>query len=56
MAASKAMVNRARRRRPAGNLARELDLFSLAFNTEDQREGMAAFLEKREPRFVGEVM
>jgi enoyl-CoA hydratase/carnithine racemase len=53
VAASKAMINRAGDGDLAGNLARELDLFSLAFDTEDQREGMAAFLEKRPPRFRG---
>jgi enoyl-CoA hydratase len=36
-----------------GGLARELDAFALAFSTEDQREGMDAFLEKRPPRFAG---
>ena len=36
-----------------GGLARELDAFALAFGTEDQREGMDAFFEKRPPRFSG---
>jgi len=36
-----------------GHLARELDAFALAFTTDDQREGMAAFFEKRPPRFAG---
>jgi enoyl-CoA hydratase len=31
----------------------EADLFALSFATEDQREGMAAFLEKRAPRYRG---
>ena len=53
VAASKAMINRAGDGDQAGNLARELDLFSLAFATEDQREGMAAFFEKRPPQFRG---
>jgi enoyl-CoA hydratase/carnithine racemase len=35
---------------PAG-LARERELFLGLFGTPDQREGMAAFVEKRPPRF-----
>jgi enoyl-CoA hydratase/carnithine racemase len=53
LAAAKAMLNRAGDGDQAGNLARELDLFALAFATEDQREGMAAFFEKRAPNFRG---
>jgi enoyl-CoA hydratase len=53
VAAAKAMVTRAGDGDQAGNLARELDLFALAFSTEDQREGMAAFFEKRPPEFRG---
>jgi enoyl-CoA hydratase len=34
-------------------LARECEAFADAFATDDQREGMAAFFEKREPRFTG---
>jgi enoyl-CoA hydratase/carnithine racemase len=34
-----------------GGLARENELFRALFGTPDQREGMRAFLEKREPRF-----
>ncbi len=37
----------------SGHLASELDAFALAFTTEDQREGMAAFFEKRAARFEG---
>jgi enoyl-CoA hydratase len=53
VAAAKAMINRAGDGDRAGNLRHELDLFALAFSTEGQREGMAAFLEKRAPRFHG---
>ena len=35
------------------NLSHEAALFAMAFSTDDQREGMAAFVEKREPRFQG---
>jgi enoyl-CoA hydratase len=31
----------------------ESDMFGLASTTADMREGMAAFLEKRKPRFEG---
>ena len=36
-----------------GRMVQELDAFALAFTTEDQREGMAAFFEKRAPSFTG---
>jgi len=32
---------------------KETDLFALSFATEDQKEGMAAFYEQREPLFTG---
>jgi enoyl-CoA hydratase len=35
------------------NLATEARLFSMLFASEDQKEGMAAFVEKREPDFRG---
>ena len=31
----------------------EADLYSLMFSTEDAREGLRAFVEKRTPTFVG---
>jgi enoyl-CoA hydratase len=37
----------------AQNLRHELQLFAALFSTEDQKEGMLAFAEKRAPRFAG---
>jgi enoyl-CoA hydratase len=53
IAAAKEVVNLALEGNQRTHLARELDAFALAFTTEDQREGMAAFFEKRAPNFVG---
>jgi enoyl-CoA hydratase len=53
IAAAKEVVNLALEGDLHGHLARELDAFALAFTTEDQREGMNAFFEKRKPNFVG---
>jgi enoyl-CoA hydratase len=53
IAAAKEVVNLALEGDLQGHLRRELDAFALAFTTEDQREGMAAFFEKRRPNFVG---
>ena len=36
-----------------GNLVHEADLYSLMFSTEDAREGLNAFVEKRNPTFIG---
>ena len=36
-----------------GNLVHEADLYSLMFSTDDAREGMNAFVEKRQASFVG---
>ena len=43
-------AGRVRRRR----LAYEAQLFAALFGTQDQKEGMAAFLAKRTPEFTGE--
>ena len=48
---AKEATNRALQGAHGQNLAHEADLFALGFASEDQREGMAAFLEKREPDF-----
>ncbi len=49
---SKEVVNLALEGDLQGHLARELDAFALTFTTEDAREGISAFLEKREARFT----
>ena len=36
-----------------GNLVHEADLYSLMFSTDDAREGMNAFVEKRQASFIG---
>lgn len=36
-----------------GGFAQEAQLFALLFGTADQREGMGAFVERRQPRFTG---
>ena len=47
----KEAVNRAQETSLAEGLLHERRLFHAAFATEDQKEGMAAFLEKRQPQF-----
>lgn len=37
----------------ASGLNIEMQCFALCFATEDQKEGMSAFLEKRKPQFKG---
>jgi enoyl-CoA hydratase len=53
LAAAKEATNLALSGDHRGNLRTEAHLFSMAFGTEDQKEGMSAFVEKREPRFSG---
>ncbi|MGH2456242.1 MAG: 2-(1,2-epoxy-1,2-dihydrophenyl)acetyl-CoA isomerase, partial [Candidatus Limnocylindria bacterium] len=50
---AKRLINRAEDATLAESLAHEADLQELAGRTQDHAEGIAAFAEKREPRFVG---
>ena len=53
LAYAKDATNRALHGDIGANLVHEADLFGILFSTEDAREGMTAFNEKRPPSFVG---
>jgi enoyl-CoA hydratase len=53
LAAGKRTVNRALQGELVGDLDAEAQDFAQLFAGEDQKEGMRAFVEKREPRFQG---
>ena len=50
---SKEAVKFAARSNLDEGLRREIDLFAICFSTEDKKEGVSAFLEKRKPVFKG---
>jgi enoyl-CoA hydratase len=53
LAYAKEATNLALQGAQSANLIQEASFFALLFSTEDAKEGLAAFVERREPRFVG---
>jgi enoyl-CoA hydratase len=53
LSAAKDAANRSLQGDLGAGLSYEAILFAALFATEDQKEGMRAFAEKREPRFIG---
>jgi enoyl-CoA hydratase len=53
LAAAKEAVNRALAGDHGDNLGREADYFGELFSSADAKEGMTAFVQKREPKFTG---
>jgi enoyl-CoA hydratase len=51
---AKAAINQALQQGLDAGLAFELEAVTLTFGTEDQREGMTAFVERRRPEFKGQ--
>jgi enoyl-CoA hydratase/carnithine racemase len=51
---AKAAINQALQADLDVGLAFELEAVTLTFGTEDQKEGMAAFVERRKPAFSGQ--
>ena len=53
VAYAKRSMNHARHADTISATEMEANLFGLCFATQDQREGMTAFVEKRQPQFQG---